>query len=1077
MAQDDHQPINPADLELSLARVGDRFDLTLRLSWASAVSDLSRGPFPVTLNVEALLAHALDPTAYGAALRDALFADPAALTAFAEARTAIAAGRLRVRLLLPQELQPLRWETLLDPRSGRPLALESDLLLTRYIVADDYQRVMLRPRSALCALVAVAAPTNLADYRLAPIDARAEIVRMRAALQGFSPQPSALNPQPSALNPGISVDALGDAIPCTIEALGEWLRKGAGYDMLYLLAHGAFINGTPRLYLADAAGRVAVKDGSMLADLLRNLGERRPRLVVLASCASAGDGFADSLAALGPLLARAGVPAVLAMQGQVSTATVAQLMPVFLSELLRDGLVDRALALARLEVRERDDWWLPVLYSRLRTGRIYSPGQDADPGGNGWEELQANQRYRQYRLPAHASPWVRRMLKRPGCYVVEAQAHQGKTALIRYLWQELQKSGYEVVGYIFHHERRHDVEEAIRQIRHQLQQLGLLEPGATESPSLPWFQIDRAAQAGRRLAVLIDALDESAHEQRHLLDRLLPPFQFEHLKLVVTSRQPLREYKVELSVLLPNEATLRLDNFTEADIRGLAQQLKVANGRQLTPRVLASTDGRPWQVAAILRSGNPEVAMEQPIDRLVDVQLIVQRDLADMGHQAHGQQADMLRRLQALLAVAPADLAFDELRAVLGPTKTDLEELKGLCDRLARHIKVGERYCLRSPDVRAHILQNARDLGDYADAVRTMRSAVATWYRQCYEQPPDQDLSRLPRHVLRHILPFVLETDTHARFPGERIVADPRWYAALDDGFETIADLRDAVRDAWRVAEQISDIPRRMLAVTSCALVLGALAPAFSPEAVADLVRRGLVNEPQARRYAEAYPSPRERAELLHLLHTPAPQAVDHQLGPEFDRLAHWPPAERPRRLNQLHRRLASARPGASKCETLIDALRAEHHLWSSAQPTAEQRALTVAPAPTRVLSELIDELKATLVPATQPAALPLPDERSPDGAPSPFSRAAGELVGLAAQQGLSNEQIDLLSEIAAVWASDEPFSADYYAQITRLFADSPREVYCDALSTLAPAIGRVFGAACLATLITIVETITQVYP
>jgi hypothetical protein len=96
---------------------------------------------------------------------------------------------------------------------------------------------------------------------------------------------------------------------------------------------------------------------------------------VLASCQSAGSGTGDALAALGPQLAEAGIPAVLAMQGNISMETVANFMPVFFEQLQRDGQIDRALAVARGTVRQRHDYWMPVLFMRLRSGRIwYIPG-------------------------------------------------------------------------------------------------------------------------------------------------------------------------------------------------------------------------------------------------------------------------------------------------------------------------------------------------------------------------------------------------------------------------------------------------------------------------------------------------------------------------------------------------------------------------------------------------------------------------------------------------------------------------------------------------------------------------------
>jgi hypothetical protein len=56
-------------------------------------------------------------------------------------------------------------------------------------------------------------------------------------------------------------------------------------------------------------------------------------------------------------------------------------MPVFFRELARDGQIDRAVAAARGAVRARPDAWMPVLFLRLRSGRIwYVPGFAAGEG-------------------------------------------------------------------------------------------------------------------------------------------------------------------------------------------------------------------------------------------------------------------------------------------------------------------------------------------------------------------------------------------------------------------------------------------------------------------------------------------------------------------------------------------------------------------------------------------------------------------------------------------------------------------------------------------------------------------------
>lgn len=70
---------------------------------------------------------------------------------------------------------------------------------------------------------------------------------------------------------------------------------------------------------------------------------------------------------------------MIAMQGNISMETIEKAMPVFFKELLADGRVDRAMAAARAAVQQRDDRWMPALYSRLKSGRIwYQPGFGGD---------------------------------------------------------------------------------------------------------------------------------------------------------------------------------------------------------------------------------------------------------------------------------------------------------------------------------------------------------------------------------------------------------------------------------------------------------------------------------------------------------------------------------------------------------------------------------------------------------------------------------------------------------------------------------------------------------------------------
>ena len=116
-------------------------------------------------------------------------------------------------------------------------------------------------------------------------------------------------------------------------------------------------------------------------------------LVVLAACQGAERRQAGALAAVGPALAAAGVGAVVAMQGQLTQATAGRLLPAFFTELRRDGRVDRALrGPPEPAVRDRPDWWAPVLFMRLRDGRLSAIHETPQPPDLANERARRNRR-------------------------------------------------------------------------------------------------------------------------------------------------------------------------------------------------------------------------------------------------------------------------------------------------------------------------------------------------------------------------------------------------------------------------------------------------------------------------------------------------------------------------------------------------------------------------------------------------------------------------------------------------------------------------------------------------------------
>jgi hypothetical protein len=323
---------------------------------------------------------------YGQALSEMLFAAPAARGAFTNARAAAEGAGLPLRIRVyvgpsAPELHRLRWETLHDPERRTPLVTGATQPFSRYLSSTDWRPVRLRSKGELRALVVVANPSNMAEFGLAPVNIEGELQRAYAELGG------------------IVRESLATRGAVTLEAIGERLR--AGFDILYVICHGRFIaaedqaeGGESYILLENRDGSVKWEPGQRLVEAIREL-EERPRLIILASCESAGDsgtlGDGSPLNALGPSLAQSGVPAVLAMQGKVSMATVSEFMPAFFQALQEDGQVDRAVAVARRSVAARDDAWMPVLFTRLRNGRIwYNPGFSKGASFEGWDALVSN---------------------------------------------------------------------------------------------------------------------------------------------------------------------------------------------------------------------------------------------------------------------------------------------------------------------------------------------------------------------------------------------------------------------------------------------------------------------------------------------------------------------------------------------------------------------------------------------------------------------------------------------------------------------------------------------------------------
>ncbi len=371
-----------AELELTLRAQDDGYvaDLRFRAPDSAADSDLALG-VPVALDPPGLRVLSTDWSAYGRTLTTHLFADPRMREAWATVRGFLqgANAPLRLRLRIApgaDEIHALRWELLQDPATGTSLCRSQRVLFARSLDTTAVASVTTTARANLRALITIANPRNLVDYTLAPVDVAGELARARAALGDLPTTLLAGSPH----GPG-----------ATLEALSSALR--GGYPLLTLVCHGSMTKDGPILWLERDDGMCDMVPGETLVQRIADLDpDRRPLLIILASCQTAGrDQNADMLAALGPQLARAGVGAVIGMQGNVPMATIELLLPRLLAHLREDGQIDRALALARAALPDDQPWWMPVLFMRVRDGRLWNddllPPSPTTPPPDGFARL------------------------------------------------------------------------------------------------------------------------------------------------------------------------------------------------------------------------------------------------------------------------------------------------------------------------------------------------------------------------------------------------------------------------------------------------------------------------------------------------------------------------------------------------------------------------------------------------------------------------------------------------------------------------------------------------------------------
>lgn len=260
--------------------------------------------------------------------------------------------RLRLRLDDAPDLVDLPWEFLYNSALNRFLTLYNKTPLVRYIALPETPRP-LKITPPLNILVLISSPT---DYP--PLDVEAEWNKLQTALAELITRGL------------VTLERLDTA---SLDALRRKLRQGQ-YHVLHFIGHGGIDGQTQDgvLILEDAQQKGRLTSGQYLANVLSN--HDAMRLVVLNACEGARTTRADPFSGVAQSLVQQGIPAVIAMQFEITDSASLVFAQEFYTALADGYPVDAALGEARgaIFAQPNDlEWATPVLYSRAPDGVIF----------------------------------------------------------------------------------------------------------------------------------------------------------------------------------------------------------------------------------------------------------------------------------------------------------------------------------------------------------------------------------------------------------------------------------------------------------------------------------------------------------------------------------------------------------------------------------------------------------------------------------------------------------------------------------------------------------------------------------
>lgn len=260
---------------------------------------------------------------------------------------------IRWRLALDPSVDDLPWEFLCS--QGEFLALNPFSPVVRYVPRRARLAPLKESEHPLRVLVVIASPSDEV-----PLDTAAEKERITRAFE-------------SLIKQGL-VSLTFIEGPDTWKRLYDTLFRNETH-ILHFIGHGAFDEDKKEgvLVMEDADGKAKRIESEGLRVLVQ--GRSRLRLIVLNSCLGTEGDDSQPFSSVASGLIQSGVPAVIAMQSEISDDAAKEIAETFYKSLALNMPVDTAITEARRKIYLFDlgslEWATPILYMQVRDGQLF----------------------------------------------------------------------------------------------------------------------------------------------------------------------------------------------------------------------------------------------------------------------------------------------------------------------------------------------------------------------------------------------------------------------------------------------------------------------------------------------------------------------------------------------------------------------------------------------------------------------------------------------------------------------------------------------------------------------------------